>query len=120
MNIFEILLKKLGKLDKNLPVCNPATVSEYYDVLANNRRRQVAIFLAETNQDEVDVERIAEYLNTDGVDRHSARISLIQRHLPRLDSAGVVHYRRSEQTVEPLDGLSELCAAHDAFSRELN
>lgn len=83
------------------------SLDDVLSVLADERRRQSLVVICECS-DPMDVsmlaERVADRLASDAtVDR--LRASLYHRHLPKIESAGLVEYDPENRLVEATDAI---------------
>ena len=93
------------------------TTTDVFDVLKNERRREVIRYLYE-HDGSADLSDVAEYIaarenDTDvrqltSQERKRVRIALYQCHLPRMDALGVVDFDRNRGTISLRDAASQV------------
>ena len=80
-------------LGTNRAVVTPS-IDEVFDLLADDCRRRVCLFLCRCKVEVVTLSDLVEALEPDGDEetRERLKINLHHRHLPKLDEAGIVDY----------------------------
>lgn len=86
------------------------SVGEIFDLLKNERRRQVIAFLKTQDDNTASLSRLAEHIaaleneieetQVTSTQRKRVYISLYQTHLPKLDDYGVIEFHRERGSVE--------------------
>lgn len=106
-----------GVLGNSARGAGAVTEDELYQLLSNRRRRYV-IHRLRHDGERTDIgslaERVAAWENGCEVDeltaaeRKTAYTALHQRHLPKLDDAGIVEFDKARGAVEPTDAVEDV------------
>ena len=95
------------------------SVDDIYYVLSNERRRQILRCMADKGSGVVSVGTLADHLAACGHDRQSARVSIHQCHLPKMDSMSVVQHNRESQLVRRGGAFGVVVRAQEAVKQTL-
>ena len=96
------------------------SVDNVYSVLSNERRREILHAMADTESGVVSVGALADHLAECGHDRQSARVSIHQCHLPKMDSMSVVQYDREAKLVRRGEAFDAVVAVQDAVADQID
>lgn len=106
---------------------NYLPVSTVFDVLADERRRHLLYYLIDESGSEASTTEVAEHLRSvaseaGSTDREAILVELHHRHLPKMETAGLVEYEGQGGSIRYLeDSLVEEClarVAHRDFDRQ--
>jgi hypothetical protein len=90
---------------------------EMFEMLANRRRRYTIHYLKE-REEQVDLGTLAEHVGAweydttadqlSAAERKTVYTALQQRHLPKMDDAGIIDFDKRAGTVRPTEALTDL------------
>jgi hypothetical protein len=75
------------------------SIETVFEILRDERRRDICRFLVAGAQSVVTVEEIADELAADEGERRRLALNCHHRHLPKLDDAGLIEYDARSNTV---------------------